>query len=365
MVRPPSYDGRGLTNLVAELEQRLTGVSIAPRLGVDLAQLIPEADTYVLVLFDGLGDHQLDHPEAEALREARRAAIDASFPTTTTVSLSTIATGLTPLEHGMIGYQMWFPTPAQVVNTLQWTTPWGGPVRMDYEEVLPRPNLWERLAAADVEPIAVQPAHFAGSPLSRVLYRGCRFEGIWSEDEIVSVTLDLATRPGRLILTYVPHVDVAAHVSGQGSEDYQLAIRLAGRIWDELAARLPDHAAMIGTSDHGHVDYDSAHKIAVERPAAAVFYGDPRALYVRGPNVDAGSFAGLPARWVSAGELLSLWGPEGATPHPDLSGRAPVGCLLADPGYVLVPSTMDSRLVGYHGGLDPAELQVPLLVTAS
>jgi len=58
MIRPPSYEGRGLVNLVAEIERRLTGTSPSPGTDRELSRLIPDADTYVLVLFDGLGDHR-------------------------------------------------------------------------------------------------------------------------------------------------------------------------------------------------------------------------------------------------------------------------------------------------------------------
>ncbi|HEX6287511.1 MAG TPA: hypothetical protein VFZ80_08495, partial [Acidimicrobiia bacterium] len=64
----PSYDGSGLVNLVSELESRMTGTSTFPRL-VD-ASAIPEAATYVLVLFDGLGVTQLDHADAGVFRSA-------------------------------------------------------------------------------------------------------------------------------------------------------------------------------------------------------------------------------------------------------------------------------------------------------
>jgi hypothetical protein len=76
----PNYEGKSLINLVAELEHRLTGASVAPRLADDLSQQIPEAETYVLVLFDGLGTHQLDHGAASDLAISQRATIDAPFP---------------------------------------------------------------------------------------------------------------------------------------------------------------------------------------------------------------------------------------------------------------------------------------------
>ena len=55
MITRPSYDSHGLVNLMAEIEMRLTSKSEAPPLRSDLASSIPDSQTYVLVLFDGLG----------------------------------------------------------------------------------------------------------------------------------------------------------------------------------------------------------------------------------------------------------------------------------------------------------------------
>ena len=64
MARAPDYGGGSLVNLMAELEVRLNGTPLLPQLHAGLAQNIPEGDTYVLVLFDGLGAAQLAHPDA-------------------------------------------------------------------------------------------------------------------------------------------------------------------------------------------------------------------------------------------------------------------------------------------------------------
>ncbi len=358
--RAPSYEGRGLLNLIAELESRLTGTSPSPRLDPDLAAHIPAADSYVVVLFDGLGDHQLTHPAADPLSTARRAVLDAPFPTTTTVGLATLATGLAPTSHGLVAYHLWLPEASAVVNTLKWTTPWGDPLAVDTARFLPAPNLWERLRAAGAEPVTVQPGHFEGSPLSEVLYRGCRFEPIWSEQELAEAAAQLAAVPGRLIVAYAPHVDVAAHVVGQQSEDYTLALGLAASIWERIAARLPAGAVAVGTADHGHVDYGPQDKVAVPECDGVTFHGDPRALFVRGEGDGAALAADLPARWYPLEQMAPWWGPGPA--HPQLAARAPLGVLLADDGHVLLPRHMDRRLIGYHGGLDRREVEIPLLV---
>lgn len=164
--------GDGLVNLVAELEIRLTGGSPTRGIRADSAELIPDRRNYALVVFDGPGDRQLSHPTAELLRRARRAVLRAPFPTTTTVGMSSIATALTPLQHGVIGYTQWLPSLSRVVNMLKWTSrSW---VQFDYDLTgyLPVPNLWERLNTAGVRAVIVLPSVFRNSPFSNMLYRG-------------------------------------------------------------------------------------------------------------------------------------------------------------------------------------------------
>jgi hypothetical protein len=357
----PDYAGGSLLNLVAELEHRLTGSAPAGRLHPHLTDTIPNGRTYVMVLFDGLGDRQLGHPVATSLLAARTAHLDAVFPTTTSVNLATIATGLAPATHGLIAHQLYVPAAGRVVNTLKWAAPWGDPVELDHDSFLPKPNLWERLGSQRIEPITVQPGHFQDSPLSRVLYRACRYEAVWTVDEIIDATAQLAAVPGRFIFTYFPNVDVAAHVGGQQSDDYATAISTAASIWDRIAAALPAQAVMVGTADHGHIDYGQDAKVLIPHRPGPEFFGDPRALLVRRMDDEMlESLAGLPGRVVGATEYRTWLGP--GPDHPDLARRLPETVVLADPGTLLIPRFMDKRLTGYHGGLAAEEMQIPLLV---
>ncbi|MBT8216888.1 MAG: alkaline phosphatase family protein [Acidimicrobiia bacterium] len=362
MTRPPDYAGGSLVNLIAEVEFRLTGTARTPRLHPEVAAGIPDAPSYVIVLFDGLGADQLQHPAA-GLAADMIGRIDAPFPTTTTVSLATVATGLPPSQHGLLGYQLWMPNIEQVVNTIKWTTLWGEPLDYDTNDLLPTPNLWERLTSAGIEPITVQPGHFAGSPLTQALYRGCRFEPVFTVEEVVSATIDLAAQPGRLLFTYVPHVDFAAHVYGQDSREYVDSLEVATGIWEGIAHRLPAGSVMIGTADHGHVDFPEARRVRLPKEIEEdrILYGDSRAMFVKGAESPA--FADLPATWIAAGEVLDWWGP--GPRHPAFDGRAPDGILLADDDAALLHSHSDKRLIGHHGALSTAEREVPLLVAGA
>lgn len=356
----PDYSGGSLVNLVAELERRLTGTAPSPRLHPPLADAIPDAETYVLFLFDGLGTNQLDHSAASSLRSSLRASIDAPFPATTTVSLATVATGLPPSQHGLLGYQLWLPEVDRVVNTIKWTTQWGEPVPYDTAPFLPSPNLWKRLSAAAAEPITVQPGDFAGSPLTSVLYRDCRVEPVFTTDEVIDATVQLAATPGRLIFSYLPHVDFAAHVGGQASSEYAAAVGTIDQVWDRVASRLPEGAAMVGTGDHGHIDFPKHRQIRIPNAEHAdrVFYGDGRAMFVLGDG--ASLAAQLPATWYPLEAVADWWGP--GPRHPAFAERAPDGVLVADDDALLLHRHSDDRMVGNHGALTDAERLIPLLV---
>ena len=357
----PSYDGRGLVNLIAELEARLGGRAPAARLESGLAELIPPASTYVLVLLDGLGDGQLSHRRLEALPAARVARLEAGFCTTTTTSLATVSTGLPPSQHGLLGHLLWLPEVGRVVNTLKWVDLTGATVNYQTAALLPPPNLWERLSAAGIEAITVQPGAFADTPLTRALYRGCRFEPVASLEEAVAATCRLAETRRRLIFTYFPDVDFAAHVFGQDSTEYRLALSEADRLWFQLSARLPSAAVMVGTADHGVLDFPEEGKVVLRNRDRLIYYGDPRSVLVKGNLESIEAVAGEAGVEVRT-DLAGWWGPPPF--HSSFSERAPDAVLLAGPRQVLLPPAFDRRLRGYHGGLTAEEVGIPLLVAA-
>jgi len=356
----PDYSGGSLVNLISELEHRFLGSAPSPRLHPELRSHIPDASTYVLCLFDGLGAGQLSHPAAEPLHTSMRATIDSPFPASTTVSLAVLATGLPPSQHGLLGYQAWLPELQVVANTIHWTTLWGELLDYDLESFLPTPNLAERLAANGTEVITIQPANFQDTRLTKVLFRGVRFEGIYSMEEWVDAVVQLAAQPNRLIVAYLPHVDVAAHIGGQKSEGYVDALGGVATAWESLGNRLPAGAVAIGTADHGHIDFpkDKQFKISQEDHNGRIFYGDGRAMMVKG---DGASLAErIPATWVPLDEMIHWWGPEPR--HPDLADRLPDGVLIADDDVLLLHRYSDGRLVGNHGALTDAERLIPLMV---
>jgi hypothetical protein len=145
---------------------------------------------------------------------------------------------------------------------------------------------------------------------------------------------------------------------------YDDALVGADRAWSALARRLPAGAVLVGTSDHGHVDFAESSKILIRdsRYSGLTFYGDPRSLYVKGDRSVIDELATeTDATLVEPPALRSMLG-DGAE-HPELSERLPDALLLAPPDRLLLPRGMDRRLIGYHGGDTTAERSIPLLVS--
>ncbi|MGH8916495.1 MAG: alkaline phosphatase family protein [Acidimicrobiia bacterium] len=355
----PSYDSRGLVNLVAEIESRMIGSAPMPGLHPEIAALVPEGRAYVLVVFDGLGVAQLDHHAGRSMLSAHQATLEAPFPTTTSVSLATVATGLPPSQHGLVAHLAWLEELGRVVNTLKWVDLSGQPVAHDYAAVLPGPNLWERLRRGGVEPITVQPAQFAGSPLSRLLYRGARFEAAWDDHDLVEATVQLASERDRFVFAYVWQLDYAGHVFGLDSREFDEAMRLASDVWEGLTAGLPPDVTLLGTADHGLVEYREEDKVLVRRKELETvrFAGDPRGVHVWGEDALLELVATMTGGLLT--DPFDLLGPD---PVAETVRRVGQRLLLAPEGRVILPPGFDKRLRSYHGGLARAEVEIPLLV---
>lgn len=359
-ITPPNQTGRGLVNLVSDLEKRLIGTAWSAGLDPDLTRSVPEAPTFVLVLFDGLGADQLDRPEVGEIARSLVASLDAPFPTTTTVSLATIATGTSPGRHGLLAHALRVPTLGTTLNTIHMRTVWGGEVDVPLRSFLPAPTLWQRLSSAGVEAIVVQPGNFTATSLTKVLYGGARFEGYYSLDEAVSVTVDVASHPGRLVFLYIPFVDLAAHMHGQASREYAEALSIADAIWGRLCTSLDASVAMVGTADHGHADIAQDRRVRLTEADehGLHLYGDSRALFVTGDP--SRILDRVPGVWIPHADLAPFWGTDPVDPL--YSDRVPDGVLFPDPGWTIFARYMNDRLVGYHGGLTDPERLIPMLV---
>src|SRR5262249_13911147 len=136
------------------------------------------------------------HPDAAPFLSALARANEplyAGFPATTPASLGSLATGLPPGEHGLVGYTVEIPGQAnRPMNLLLWELYGHGPdaeppliEQFPPEAFQPVPTLLERAAAQGALVTVAGPPDHATSALTRAILRGAHYEGAGTLGELV------------------------------------------------------------------------------------------------------------------------------------------------------------------------------------
>jgi hypothetical protein len=376
----PRYGVRSLGELLPSLLSALGLRGFANSLAME------PAARACLLLVDGLGWELLRENRASApfLNSIAGEPLTAGFPATTAASLSSLATGLPPGEHGLVGYTMALPGYDRAFNALTWALYGLGP-RVDLrEEVVPeafqpQPTLPERAALAGVPIHYLGPAFHKSSGLSRAIGRGQRFHAAESLEAIQEVALRVLDAQPAMVYGYYSRLDAAGHIDGVASQawrDQLVAVDQAVRI---LAEQLPDGTVLVVTGDHGMVDLRPNERLDLaDHPDLAngvvLLAGEARARFVRTAD---GATADVVSAWRSIlGDRMWVWTRDEAIATgifgPTVSDNAPerIGNVVAAAfGRVgIVQRDVDpaqARLNGHHGSLTPAEQLVPLCVLRS
>jgi len=376
----PRYGTRSLGELVPSVLSCLGIAGFANPLGIEPAGRV------CLLLVDGLGWELLrtNSEAAPFLNSITSEPLTAGFPATTAASLSSLATGLPPGEHGLVGYTMALPGYERAINTLTWSLYGLGP-RVDLrEEVVPEafqpvPTLAERAAAAGVPIHYLGPAFHRGSGLSRAIGRGQRFHTAESLEAIREAALRwLDARPG-LVYGYHPRLDAVGHVNGVASQAWRDELVSVDHGVRTLAEQLPGDTVLVVTGDHGMMDLRPNQRLDLaDHPDLAagvtLLAGEARARYLRtapgaaGDVVDAWRSILGDRMWVWTRDEAIATGIFGPRVSDQVSERIGDVVAVAYGQVGIVQRDVDpaqARLNGHHGALTRAEQLVPLCVFSS
>lgn len=358
----PDYGGGCLTSVVPALMAEDRG-----EFGPWLPAPARGASQVALLVLDGLGWHQLQERSdlAPTLSAMAGGAITSVTPTTTATALTSIVTGATPAEHGILGFKMHVGA-GEVLNVLRWRTSAG-----DALETHPPSRFRALVPFAGETATAIVRSQFAGTGLTQVMLGGTRLRG-WRVTSTIAVEVKRALAAGeRFVYAYYDGIDNVAHEFGL-SEHYDAELAYVDGLVDRLLAALPAGAALVVTADHGQVDVASRRsKVAPDVAAMTSFIsGEPRFLWLHAqPGIDPDELAAA-ARgahgheaWVHTredtieqgwfgGPLRSAW----------LERLGDVALVAFEPtAFWDTEAHGELRLVSMHGSLTPAEMEVPLL----
>jgi len=354
----PDYSGPCVSGLIPGLlgPGPLPGWFPAPMQG---------ARQQVLLIVDGLGWRQLEANRdlMPTLSAFDGASITTVAPSTTATALTSIATGLTPGEHGVVGYRM--VVHGEVLNTLRWSTAAGDARRRLVPAVVQPAPPFLGMRSPVVAKVETEYSGFTAAHLA-----GARYVGWRTPSSLVVEVRQLVRAGETFVLAYYDGVDKVAHEHGLG-EHYRAELAFVDRLVGDLLQELPADACLAVIADHGQVDVG-------ER----LVFPHPDVLAQCGLQSGEGRFRWLHARGGRQGELLAaarahhgdvawvvsrdeLIDAGWLGPHVTAPARSRLGDVALVPfAPVAFHDPEDSgpfTLVARHGSLTEAEMLVPLL----
>ncbi|MEM0322283.1 MAG: alkaline phosphatase family protein [Thermoprotei archaeon] len=262
----PDYSGRSLYNLSKAL---LKAFGASADNGITGLSDVLNHSRIVVLLMDGLGYRQLQSAAdrvpvvGSSLSRAKFALpITSVFPSTTSTVLTTLNTGLTPAEHGVIGFTVYVKELGCVVNSISFSPAAergeGALERSGLQPsyLYPQRTIYQELSERGVYTCVVTPGYLANTVLSKTLYNGAdRIKFNQLSDMFVSLRKSLLGRKydREFYFVYWSGVDTVAHRYGSASEEYDAELNSVFYLFtNELLERCRDtDTALIVTADHG------------------------------------------------------------------------------------------------------------------
>jgi predicted AlkP superfamily pyrophosphatase or phosphodiesterase len=350
----------------------LDGASVAGLVPALLAQprhdwlpaVARDAETVVLLVLDGFGWSALEEHRALVPNIAAMdgGPITTVVPSTTSTALTSIATGLAPAQHGLMGYRILVS--GAVLNVLRWDYPNG--------RRPPEPfDVQRHTAFLGREVPVVTRSELRSSGFTAAHLRGSRFIGWHTTSTLVEHCRRLAEARERFVYAYYPGVDTVAHEFGLRTEFFTSELASVDGLVATMRDALPAHATLVVTSDHGqvHLERESWIELRELEPLVDVMSGDGRFRYLYAPRGRARDLAeaardALGDRaWVfTRRELLDDgWMGQGAT--GTIPGRIGDVVLAAREPVAFVDPALpfEANLRSGHGSVTRDEMLVPLL----
>ena len=272
----PRYDGSSIANIPETVAQILGARFTRPLKHEGLHDFL-DAKHVVLLLLDGLGTKLIESARrkygVESLdnicRNSLQFDVTSVFPSTTASAMSSLHSGLTPQEHGVIGYTMYLRELGLIGQMLRFSPMLGGrslfDIGMDRKTFLGGETIHERLNKVDVDSTVYAPSYIVDSGLSQITYRGALVEPQSSMgDMLVRLRKNLENaKRASFHFAYHPSPDTLAHAHGPYSEEYAVELESIFRIVDtELLHKLDKNVArdtaLIVSGDHGAVHIDKS-----------------------------------------------------------------------------------------------------------
>jgi predicted AlkP superfamily pyrophosphatase or phosphodiesterase len=338
---------------------------------------LPQVNSAVVVLVDGLGSQNLQSAGAHArfLNQLSKASttLNTVFPSTTAAALASLTTGTTPGQHGMTGYKVRDPESGEILNLLT-----GLGSLTNLSDWISHKPLYRVAVDHGMSSTVVAHPRFASTPLTQLIHAGASQVGAKSLDDRVQAVLSTLSQPGQhLVVLYISELDELAHNKGVSSSEWATALESLDGALKHLSEQLPQDAGMFVTADHGVLDIPSSSHFLYGNDIEHMEYiaqvgGEPRCLQL---------YFAASANSEQRAKALEAWRSDWSEHAWVLSKTEVIDAGL----YGLVSSVSAERLgdvfvlakkdvafyderdhtlkgrnmIGQHGGVSPIEMTIP------
>jgi len=329
----------------------------------------------IVVIVDGLGALNLSAAKAHARfltqNLSKASTISTVFPSTTAAALPSFTTGVSPGEHGMLGYRVRVPESGVLVNQLTGLDSIGGT-----EPWMSSTPLYAQAREAGIRPVIVSKARFMQSSLTKVIHAGADVIGAVTIGQRCDEALAVAKESASLVVLYISELDEIAHAHGVASHTWASKLEEVDAELARLSGAAAKDVSVIVTADHGVLDIAShSHVLYGEDPSTMAHIvaigGEPRCLQLYVDSED--NVQDVTQLWrelfgdvayVASREEVMASGWLGNVAQRNVSRVGDV-FVLARKDVVFFdfhdPTNKARNMVGHHGGISPAELKIPLL----
>jgi len=238
----------------------------------------------VLFLIDGLGYRQwLKYADKcefleRLIRRGVIAPLTAVFPSTTAAALTTINSGLTPQEHGLLEWWVYFDELDKIIATLPFT-PMGEKGRdkllddgVDPKILFDGKTIYKILSEAKIPSFTFIRNTYAQSAYSTAVHKGSEtIFFINSSDLFVNLRKKIEEIPApAYFYVYWDATDSMAHTYGPGTEQYLAELDsffylFQNEFLGKMERGLADEVCILLTSDHGQVNVKPKETIYLNR----------------------------------------------------------------------------------------------------
>jgi|BioPla2DNA2_1021312.scaffolds.fasta_scaffold20270_2 predicted AlkP superfamily pyrophosphatase or phosphodiesterase len=206
----------------------------------------------LFMIFDGLGTDiiQKNLSAGSFLNSNNYGSYTSVFPSTTTAAMTSYYTGLSPNEHGWIGWSLFFKEYSRIVDIYLNQDSFTGQAIDDISvayNIMPYRTIFEKIRNknSDLGIFTLQPAHISFPSNGNI---NCKINSL---DNLFSKASEICNYPGKnFIFSYWDNPDSVMHETGCNSKETVEYLQKIDNELSSLTTQLDDTLVII-SADHG------------------------------------------------------------------------------------------------------------------